>query len=294
MVRVFVDGACRPTNLNKATCQLCGRVIKSGEGTRYRYCTGSWGDRYICRECGVLKPVLCACGCGEAVSLGRTYKQHHIFRIYSKFWEVRESKKGVKNVAKRPEVRIKLKSQNHSLEERQAASKRMKENNPMFNLASIKKCQNKILLKIDDFRKSVSRGVIRWHKDNPQIAEAQRRRWADKEWREDTINKIFKASFRRPTSIEQKLIDLCELNKLPFKYVGSDSQTTVNGLKPDFINTIGLKQIIEVFGRFWHQPEDEFIKPLRYSEVGFKCLVIWEEEFDNMDELLNKVKEFAG
>jgi len=49
---------------------------------------------------------------------------------------------------------------------------------------------------------------------------------------------------------------------------------------PDFIvrPVNETKKVIEIFGRYWHEPKEEQELINHYREVGYNCLVIWEEE----------------
>ena len=70
--------------------------------------------------------------------------------------------------------------------------------------------------------------------------------WQNPEYREKHIKAILSGLFKRPTSFEQKLIDLIKEHNLPFSYVG-DGAVIINYVNPDFIGNNGNKQIIEVY-----------------------------------------------
>ena len=64
---------------------------------------------------------------------------------------------------------------------------------------------------------------------------------------------------------------------------------------PDFIvkETKG-KKVVEIFGRFWHpDPTEEFTLPALYKEVGYDCLVIWDDELPNLS-YKDKFTKFLG
>jgi len=109
---------------------------------------------------------------------------------------------------------------------------------------------------------------------------------------------------KKPTSIEQKLIDIINKYNLPFKYVG-DGSVIIYGLNPDFIECNGRKKIIEVFGGAFHNPEKTFKKKLSwkqqewgrkaiYSQLGYDCLILWDDEINKLSEIeiVNKIKKF--
>lgn len=104
----------------------------------------------------------------------------------------------------------------------------------------------------------------------------------------------------KPTKPEQRIINVCKEYNLPFKYVG-DGKFIVHGLNPDFINCNGKKQIIEVFGRYWHKEREniywkrtEFGRKAIFSQLGYETLIIWDDEIENMSnkEIAKKIKNF--
>lgn len=64
---------------------------------------------------------------------------------------------------------------------------------------------------------------------------------------------------------------------------------------PDFIvrPVNETKKVIEIFGRYWHKPEEEQELIELYKEAGYKCLVVWEDEVynhtytDKLNDFLN-------
>ena len=72
---------------------------------------------------------------------------------------------------------------------------------------------------------------------------------------------------------------------------------------PDFINVNGKKMVIEVFGIAYHDPEkafmnvgwkrQEFGRKAVYSQLGYECVVLWEDRInaegrDYIKEEMNK------
>lgn len=64
---------------------------------------------------------------------------------------------------------------------------------------------------------------------------------------------------------------------------------------PDFIvrPVNETKKVIEIFGRYWHKDEEEGELIGRYKEVGYDCLVLWEEEVYN-ETYRNKLENFLS
>lgn len=102
----------------------------------------------------------------------------------------------------------------------------------------------------------------------------------------------------RPNRPEKRLIRILEKQNLPFRYVG-DGKIIISGLVPDFINVNGQKQIIELFGEYWHKGK---IKPTQsehgrgaiFKEFGYRTLVIWVKELSNEELVIDKIKAFMG
>jgi hypothetical protein len=107
------------------------------------------------------------------------------------------------------------------------------------------------------------------------------------------MTKCIKAKLKRPTSLEQKMIDVAKFQELPLEYVG-DGSVIVNGANPDFICTDGRKLLLEVAGRYWHSDSYERQRCAIFSKFGFKVLVIWEEEFKDEVRLVSRIKDFLG
>lgn len=105
----------------------------------------------------------------------------------------------------------------------------------------------------------------------------------------------------KPNKREREYIDYFESYFPDFKYNGDGRLGVVlAGLVPDFVNINGKKQVIEIFGEYfhslrnkklkWHQTEVGRIA--RYKEVGFNCLVLWSLEIKNPELVRKKVKLF--
>jgi hypothetical protein len=62
---------------------------------------------------------------------------------------------------------------------------------------------------------------------------------------------------------------------------------------PDFIRKDGEKQLIEVFGEYWHPEEDEVKRKEHYRGYGYSCLVIWESDiWVDKPKVINLVGSF--
>lgn len=125
-----------------------------------------------------------------------------------------------------------------------------------------------------------------------ELKEKLSKHWK-KKWKEDKafIQKWIKSQNLRPNKKEKFLINLFKDHDLPFKYVG-DFKLMVGGRCPDFIDKSNKKKIIEFFGNHWHTADEEKERIEHFKEYGFDCLIIWQNELKNEDQLLNKIKTF--
>jgi hypothetical protein len=80
-----------------------------------------------------------------------------------------------------------------------------------------------------------------------------------------------------------------------YKFVGN-WKFFIERFNPDFISVDGSKRIIELFGDYWHNLEYKKIRDkkrlLKYSEYGYKTLVVWENELKDVNVLKNKIQNF--
>ncbi len=117
-----------------------------------------------------------------------------------------------------------------------------------------------------------------------------------KRFKEDTefLKRYKKGVNRKPNKPETILKDLIKKNDLPFNYVGN-GKVWLNGFNPDFLSK-NPKHIIELYGDYWHNLPKEKAKHKRrmsaYNSIGYKPLVIWEHELNNLNKVLNKIKKF--
>lgn len=86
-----------------------------------------------------------------------------------------------------------------------------------------------------------------------------------------------------------------------YRFNGDYSQgVTLGGLVPDWININGRKQVIELFGEYWHDGErkkvrwkaTEFGRKAVFSQLGFGCLIIWSKELRHSEDVIEKIRGF--
>ncbi len=100
----------------------------------------------------------------------------------------------------------------------------------------------------------------------------------------------------KPSKVEKQMEELIKIAAPnTFEYNGDYSMGVSIGRKiPDFVHINGQKQVIEVFGNWYHKPGQESEKIQHYREYGFECLVVWENDIKkNKDVVINRVKDFV-
>ena len=96
---------------------------------------------------------------------------------------------------------------------------------------------------------------------------------------------------RRPTKPEQRMLDIITRHNLPFKYTG-DGQMWIGKCNPDFINVNKTRQVIEIFGVYWHDILDVSKRIEAFRQHQFACLVFWEDELKNERRVIARIQRF--
>lgn len=156
-------------------------------------------------------------------------------------------------------------------------------------------------------RLKISEAVKLAFQNNPSLHQkysiAQKKKWQDPNYKEQALKAILSGAHKRPTMPEKKLIDILQRRLPEYKYNGDYGLgVTLSGLVPDFVNVNGRKEIIEVFGDYWHGPTrrdlpwyaTELGRIMAYQSLGYKCLIIWEHEVKELEEeqLIKKINTF--
>lgn len=122
----------------------------------------------------------------------------------------------------------------------------------------------------------------------------------DKKYLGKRIKASMKVANRKPNKLEKRLEQIIQRHNLPFKYVGN-GKFILGGKCPDFLNVDGRKQVIEVFGDYWHTErarcfeETEEGRKQFFAKYGFGCLILWEHELNNLpeQEIVEKVETMS-
>lgn len=147
--------------------------------------------------------------------------------------------------------------------------------------------------------KSLKRKVFS-KEQREKISVAMKKRFLNPVFKSKVIERLSKfwspppALFqKRPNKQEQKLIGFLDEHNFPFEYVG-DGKVVIERYCPDFIDCNGSKKIIELFGSYWHTPEDIEVREKTYGKYGFQMLVVWDNELSDKKALLDKISSFCG
>ena len=118
--------------------------------------------------------------------------------------------------------------------------------------------------------------------------------------------KIVRALAKRPTAPESTLNRTLQiLYPREFKYNGVNAGVMLGGYIPDFVNVNGKKQVIELFGCYWHgckacgHDDPEQIRKDRkrvksLQKLGWESLIVWQHELNDAEKLETKIAHFVG
>ena len=107
-------------------------------------------------------------------------------------------------------------------------------------------------------------------------------------------SKILESLATKPNKAELKLqaiLDQYFPNQ--WKFVG-DGGLVIDGKAPDFVNVNGKKQLVEMFGDYWHRGQNPQERIDLFSRFGFATIVVWERELKNPEMVANKIKQFPS
>ena len=157
-----------------------------------------------------------------------------------------------------------------------------------------------------DEREKDRQGQLRRYQDpleHEKSSLAQYKRWRNLTTRQRDIyiQSIIKSYKLRPTSPELCVQGLLN-SAYPYewKYTGN-GQVIIGGLNPDFTNINGKKQVIEMFGNYWHseartnrtKKQEVRYRHKTYAKYGFSTLVIWEDELKDQNKVVKKISKFV-
>lgn len=204
--------------------------------------------------------------------------------------EVREKMaekwKNQKNPAYRLKNRKRMMGQSNPakrLEVRRKISEHLKGNmkNPMKRPEIAKKHSDTLR------RKYMEKGNPFYGKHHTEKAKDHISRARKENWKDDHyIKQQMKARHVKPNKQELELLSTLKTISPNWKYVG-DGRLIIGGKCPDFSD--GNSNLIEYFGDYWHDLEEEQERIRHFKKYGYDCLVIWGHELNDGEKVIDKV-----
>ena len=212
--------------------------------------------------------IACACGCGKRVSQNRFVQGHN--------WKGK--RRGQQSEEHRRKMSESLKGRKLSDDHRKKMSESQK--GRVYSAETREKMSRSL------------KGHSVSEKSRQKMSARARSRWSDPGFRSKTMKVLTQAQHISPNKPEKKLLWLLDKH-FPgeWKFVG-DGAVIFNGYNPDFINVNGKKLIIEMFGDYWHKEEDPANRARLFAPFGFRTLVIWEHELENLLVVHRKISGF--
>ena len=135
--------------------------------------------------------------------------------------------------------------------------------------------------------------------DKAKVSASVKRWWASlsQEERSNRVKKMHEAARRtkkapnKPEALLNELLNTYWPNQ--WKFVGN-GQLIIDNLNPDFANINGRKQLIELFGTYWHKGQNPQDRIDRFAKFGYNCMVIWEHEIkSDFSSVVARVATFS-
>lgn len=128
-----------------------------------------------------------------------------------------------------------------------------------------------------------------------QISKRLKKQWKDTKF----VKKVQQSLNSKPNGPEKILLTIFQNLNLNYRFTG-DFSFMIDGKNPDFTNE-KEKKVIDFFGDWWHgekflgipKEEHEEERINHFEKNGYKCLVIWEEELKNINNVINKIISFS-
>ncbi len=256
-------------------------------------------------------PPLCKCGCGEYVKWDKyhrrwnTYLNHHMSFNHTEETKDKMSKTHTgKTLSEEHKENIGI-STNKRYEDPKERMKhsRKGEANPFYGKTHSdeqkeKWCKERNGRILTEEHK-INIGIGMMGKESPMKGKTFSEEW--KKEKSDSMKLLWKTKEYqdkqkisldiKPNKLELFFDDI--LNEyLPkqYEFVG-DYSYFIGNKNPDFVNK-KEKKVIEVFGDYWHRDDNPDKRAEYFSKYGYECLIIWENEFSNLDRVIKSISIF--
>ena len=125
-----------------------------------------------------------------------------------------------------------------------------------------------------------------------KLSNTIKQKWKnDIQYRNKVVKSWCKSNLTGPNKLEKRLISIFKNNNFSFKYVGN-GDVIIGGKCPDFCNRNNL--LIELFGEYWHKNDNPQNRIDYFKQYGYHCLIIWEHELKNEDNVVFKIEKFIN
>lgn len=146
-----------------------------------------------------------------------------------------------------------------------------------------------------------SRRLSAWNKGKTSKDDLRVNNWRNlsQKEREERLLKIALGNRRSPNSLEKRVGRIIKEFNLLFEFTGDKPYVGLGGWSPDFVSTDNCKNIIEIYGDYWHNllevKERDFRRIHDYQKQGYSCLVLWESEvkLSTDEEIVERIKFFT-
>lgn len=139
---------------------------------------------------------------------------------------------------------------------------------------------------------------LRGRHPDPEVIERRTAPRRGRKWTPEQRDRLLPGFMARrkirPTKPEQLVAAVIAKYDLALTYVG-DGKVFIAGRCPDFIAPKDQRYVVEVFGRWWHDPDrNPLVRPKyteeatieHYKRHNFECVVIWDDQLSDEDEVL--------
>jgi hypothetical protein len=268
-------------------CLYCGKTFYAYESEKRKYCSLACAYKSPSRVwCKGKKGVVVSWNKGLSANPNLPNFDPRLLSIAEAAKKQnREFMEGEKNPAKRPEVRKKI-------SESKKGDKNPSKRPDVRQKLSLKRKGWKHIKNPEEVKKKISQ-TLKGRKFTEEHKRKLQQRWKDVDFKNKAIETIMKSCKKKPNKVELKFEKLLN-DVLPneYRYVGN-GQFFLAGKCPDFLNVNGKKKVIEVFGDYWHKGENPSELINHYRTYGFDCLIVWEHELKDLDDISKKVVQFT-
>lgn len=170
----------------------------------------------------------------------------------------------------------------------QSCSGKYRRKNPKTQIIRRETCINKY--GVDN----VSKVPEIMKKASTNSGKSNKKRW-DSLSKEQKVLELSKRFSKKPNRFESEFDNSTPKN---IRFTGNRSfwlwwknQIPKN---PDF-KVKGQRKLIELFGDYWHKPEEERLYKEEYGKIGYDCIVIWQSDWiQNRTQILQKINSFIS